>query len=84
MTYCRMRSVHAKAWDSSPFILRQIEGVGEKSKQLEDQLGARAHQLRLMVLGVKVLVDNGITTFTELSNSDPSRLEMLLGRYVNR
>lgn len=41
--FYRMRSIHAKAWDGSPFILRQIEGVGEKSTQLKLQLGACAH-----------------------------------------
>ena len=33
-----MRSLNAKAWDDTPFVLRQIEGVGEKSvKALADR-----------------------------------------------
>lgn len=75
----RLRSVHAKAWDNSPFVLRQIDGVGEKSR-LTSCRPVPGMLIRSSSPGVKALVDHGITSFAEMTSSDPARLEMLLGR----
>lgn len=33
-TYDRLRSLNGKCWDASSFVLRQLEGIGEKSASI--------------------------------------------------
>ncbi|CAO3595889.1 unnamed protein product [Absidia cylindrospora] len=54
------RCMHAKMWSTSPFILKQIDGIG--------------------IQIAKSLSQRNISSFEQLRNCDPGRLEMILHR----
>ncbi|KAH7911400.1 hypothetical protein BJ138DRAFT_1238398 [Hygrophoropsis aurantiaca] len=63
-----VRSLHAKAWDDRPIMLKQIENIGDKSL------------LNVISVKFQILAEHSITTFTKLLKQDPHRIETLLNR----
>ncbi|GAA5989083.1 hypothetical protein JCM10908_001151 [Rhodotorula pacifica] len=55
-----LRSLNGRGWDNSAVVLRQLEGIGEKS--------------------YKALAAAGITSFEDVRNADPDRLQIILSR----
>ncbi|GAA5919330.1 hypothetical protein JCM6882_002778, partial [Rhodosporidiobolus microsporus] len=72
-----LRSLNGRCWDSSSFVLRQLEQIGEKSYKvsiLSDSKGNGADALS------QALVDSGIRSFQDVFESTPDRLEVILSR----
>ncbi|ETW86191.1 hypothetical protein HETIRDRAFT_235038, partial [Heterobasidion irregulare TC 32-1] len=65
-----LRSLEGKCWEDRPFVLRQIDKIGEKSIRVWTFISAL----------YAVLAEHGITTFDSLRKQSPLRLDALLNR----
>lgn len=62
-----------KAWDDTQLVLRQFDGVGEKSIKVRSSPHGPAHV-------AQALSEKGVNSIADLRGSDPSRLELILNR----
>lgn len=70
----RSRSLSARAWDNSPNVLRQLDGVGEKSIKLLSEKGATEQPRSFTPLTERA---TGIDSLAAIASANPRRLELV-------